>query len=308
MPKISIVVSFFNEASTLASFIQRVDSVFKGRTESYEIIFVNDDSTDGSLAVIKDAAAHKSSKASIRTVTMSRRFGVEECFLAGLEYAKGDAVILMYADLQDPPEVIPQMLEHFYHGSQVVHTVRSKRVGDPLLKKAAAHIAYRMVKGSASFPIPVDAGDFKLLSKKVVGLLLGLSETDPYLRGLIPWIGFKQTCVSYDMQPRQGGNSKVPLFGKKAWTVFLSGVTSFSHFPIPLMLISGLAVFALSGLGCFVLLGQGRLESWSFALAYISLLWAVLVIMLALLGIYVLRTYKDVRGRPRYIVAEVAEI
>lgn len=307
MVTVSIVVSFFNEASTLPKFMHNVFRVFEQRLESYEIIFVNDNSTDDSASVIALQAKVKPQNASVVTINMSRRFGVEECFLAGIERAKGDAIILMYADLQDPPDLIPDMLEQYYQGAQVVHTIRRSRIGDPWLKRIVAHFAYRLVNRSAQVPIPLDAGDFKLLSRKVARIVLSLSESDPYLRGLIPWVGFKQTSVCYDMQPRQGGNSKIPLFGTKAWTVFLSGVTSFSHFPIPLMLTVGVLTLIFSAVGCLVYICKSQVGGWGFMLSYITLLWSLLVMMLAFLGIYLLRIYKDVRGRPKYIIDDVVQ-
>lgn len=293
MTKISFVFSFYNEEETLPFLIKNVREVM-AREEHYEMIFVNDASTDKSADVIaREASGDKKNR--IVLVNMSRRFGVEESFLAGISVAGGEAVILMYTDMQDPPQVVPAMLEHFRAGAEIVHSVRSKRVGEHPLKSLAAFFAYRIIGRLAETKIPYDAGEFKLLSRNVAQHLLNLPEAEPYLRGLIPWIGFKQAYVEYEMPPRVGGQKKVPLFGKKAWTVFLNGVTSFSDLPVYWILLTGVVGMTLA-----VLLGV--LHSPAGLLIFC---WATLMMAVGILGLYMLKIYKNTRGRPRYIIKEV---
>jgi glycosyltransferase involved in cell wall biosynthesis len=313
MALLSVVFSFYNEEEVLPLLISSVRDVLDKTPDEYELVFVNDASTDRSVDAIRDAAQSQftNSKGRLRLISLSRRFGVEESFLAGIENAKGDPIVLMYSDMQNPPEVIPDMLTHWRNGSEIVHSVRRPNNSESRLKLAAAHIAYRLIAKIADIQIPVDAGDFKLISRNVAQKLLTLSETDPYLRGIIPWIGFAQSEVTYDMAPRAAGKSKVPPFGRKAWIVFLSGITSFSSTPIYITLLVGLfgtliSIATLVVLGIFVWLGYlSNAPLWvSFAL----LLWATILFSIGWVGIYVSRIYKDVRGRPRYIVARIEEL
>lgn len=304
MSIVSFIFPFYNEEETLPLLIRRIQEVMSKEPEGYEMIFVNDDSKDDSTRVIAQEASH-SKKGKIVLVNMSRRFGVEESFMAGLHVAQGDCAILMYTDMQDPPEVVSRMLQYYREGVEVVHTVRRRRIGEHPLKKVAAFFAYRIIGGMAEIKIPFDAGEFKLLSKNVVQHLLRMREMEPYLRGLIPWIGFKQTFVEYDMQPRAAGNKKVALFGKKAWTVFLSGIISFSDSLIYLILLTGLAGLAAAlGLGILFLIYH-RLGWFGPAEEFGLFLWATLMLALGILGLYLLKTYKNTRGRPHYIVKEV---
>lgn len=308
MPLISVVFSFRNEEEALPLVVQRTRDAFRNVPEDHELVFVDDASTDRSVEILAEQAKNG---AKIRIVRMARRFGVEECFLAGIEHARGDAIIFMYTDLQDPPELIPEMLEHWRKGSDIVHTVRRKRIGESKLKVLAAHIAYRLISRVSEIPIPTDAGEFKLMARHVADRLLQLKESDPYLRGLIPWIGFKQTKIEYDLQPRAAGKSQVPLFGKKAWTVFLSGFTSFSLFPVYATLLAGLGATAAGLSGFFISLialaaGSGN-AGIAAAVSIAVCMWGILMTAVGFVGYYVGRAYKDVRGRPRYIVAEVVE-
>ena len=238
---ISIVFSFYNEQEAIPLLIQTIRGVMLKESENYELIFVNDDSTDNSAQVILQQT--KIPKEKIVVVNMSRRFGVEESFMAGLEVAGGDAVILMYTDMQDSPETLHEMIAKWRQGADIVHAIRRQRVGEHPVKKIAVHFAYKWITKIADIKIPRDAGDFKLLSRRIVDHVRKFNETEPYLRGLIPWVGFKQESVFYDLQPRKAGKSKVALFGKKALKVFLSGIFSFSDFPVHFILFLAVAGF-----------------------------------------------------------------
>ncbi|HXG51087.1 MAG TPA: glycosyltransferase family 2 protein [candidate division Zixibacteria bacterium] len=308
MALVSIVFSFRNEQEVLPLLIRRVSEALQGIPEDMELIFVDDASTDNSVGTIRALANQVDN---LRLVQMSRRFGVEECFFAGLEHAKGDAVVLMYADMQDPPEVVREMLARWRQGADIVHGVRRRRLGESKAKIVAAHVAYRIINRIAEIPIPTDAGDFKLISRVVVNHLLKLRESDPYLRGLIPWVGYTQDYVEYDLQPRAAGRSHVPLFGRKAWTVFLSGLTSFSMGPIYLILILGVVgtvIVACSMATLTVVFLFKPVPFWALWLTVALLLWSTVMLALGVVGFYVGRIYKDVRGRPRYIVKKVHDL
>lgn len=305
----SVVFSFRNEEVVLPLLIAEIKSVFANIEEDWELIFVNDASTDRSVEVLR-AEASKLTTGKIRVVEMARRFGVEESFMAGIEYSQGDAIILMYTDMQDPPSIILEMLKEWRAGADIVHTVRRKRIGEPLRKRVAAHIAYRAIDWMSNITIPHDSGEFKLISRRVSKILLGLSEPEPYLRGLIPWIGFKQAKVYYDLQPRAAGNSKVALFGPKARAVLLSGLTSFSVKPLVFILGVGLCGTLLSLFaGAIFLLGclLNKVSGTFGLVSLLSFLWSTLILAIGVVGYYISRVFKNTLNRPRYIVQEVLD-
>ena len=304
-PLISIVFSFRNEAGNIAEVASRIEKVFSTEPEDYEAIFVNDDSTDGSL----DTLIHERERnPHIRIISTARCFGVYECLWAGMEAASGDAVIYMDTDLQDPPEIIPTMLSHWRAGADVVHTVRTKRLGENPLKMWITRQAYKLIRFSSTIDLPLETGDFKLLSRRSVDQLLALPESDPYFRGLSVWIGGTQTFVPYEREARHAGRTTRGLFSRNPCKVFVAGITSFSFLPIYV-----LAFTALAGLGLAVLLAiaaalfgtSGTMAGHEeFLLAMMTFFWASTIGAIAVVGIYIVRTYKDVRGRPRYIVRQ----
>ena len=206
LPSLSVVFSFRNEETVLPELIQRARAVLRreqsqGSISTYELVFVNDASSDRSLEILcKEAEGHND----IRVVTMSRCFGVSPCVLAGMEYTRGDAVVYMDADLQDPPELIPELLRAWQSDehTEVVHTVRLSRKGEPGLKLLITRIGYYILNKFAMIYLPVEAGDFKLLSRRAVDYLVQFRENQPFVRGLVCWIGFKQSYVQYHRQPR----------------------------------------------------------------------------------------------------------
>jgi dolichol-phosphate mannosyltransferase len=296
---ISVVLSFRNEASVLAELILRLEDVFAGERLDYELIFVNDDSIDESLAILKKSAAGNKR---IKIVTMSRRFGVSECVMAGMAYTSGDAVVYMDTDLQDPPEVIPELIAKWKDGADVVYTVRTKREGEKPLKMFLTRMAYQAINASSEIDLPENAGDFRLLSRLACDKLLELGEMDPYTRGLIPWLGFRQEPVYYQREARAAGSAHFSLLNSlNPYKTFISGLTSFSMAPIFLIFLIGGGVAGLSLIWLF-LAGVGLAGgAW---VSFLLLLWGSLMFSLGFIGIYVGRTYKDVRGRPRYIVKD----
>jgi len=290
MPLVSVVLSFRNEAENIPVLVARLTAMFAGQGVDYELIFVNDASTDRSLEVL---VAERQRNPRVRVLNLSRRFGVAEGVLAGMSAASGDAIVYMDADLQDPPEVIPELLARWRAGADVVHTVRTRRHGESPTKMFATRIAYRIIQYGSSIELPVDAGDFKLLSRKAVDRLLQLRETDPYLRGLVVWLGYTQVLVPYERDARHAGRTHFPFFSRNPWKTFALGLTSFSFMPIYVCL----ALSAMGALTAAVLLFTA-----SSMAAFFVFLWSLLMAAVAVVGIYVIRIYKDVRGRPPFIV------
>src|SRR5918995_2920541 len=290
MPLVSVVLSFRNEAENIPVLVARLAAVFATQPVDYELIFVNDASTDRSLEVL---VAECQRNPRVRILNLSRRFGVAEGVLAGMSAASGDAVVYMDADLQDPPEVIPELLARWRAGADVVHTVRTRRHGESPTKMFATRIAYRIIQYGSSIALPVDAGDFKLLSRKAVDRLLELRETDPYLRGLVVWLGYTQVLVPYERDARHAGRTHFPFFSRNPWKTFALGLTSFSFMPIYACL--GAAAVGVAASLVLVLAAPPLVALMVF-------LWATLMGAVAIVGVYIIRIYKDVRRRPQFIV------
>jgi len=275
----------------------------------YELLFVNDASSDRSVDVL---AGLRQSNERIKIINMSRRFGVAECARAGMTYARGDAVVYMDTDLQDPPEVIPHLLAAWRRGAEVVHTVRTRRDGESAVKTWLVGRAYRLIRFGATIDLPIEAGDFKLLSRRAVTHLLSLRESDPYLRGLVVWLGFTQAQVPYVRDGRHRGRTHFPFFSRNPWKTVIVGLTSFSFGPI---YASG-AVAAAGLLAAVVTLAvaawlgaQGGAQARTTALVGLAtFFWSTLLGAVSVVGLYVVRIYKDVRGRPQYIVASTVGI
>ena len=303
-PLISVVFSFRNERQNIPTLIARLDAMFARAGVDYELLFVNDASDDGSLEALVEARSRNSH---VKVVNMSRRFGVSECARAGMSASSGDATIIMDADLQDPPEVVPQLIEKWRAGADVVHTVRTHRRGESAAKMMLTRLAYRIIHLGSSIELPVDAGDFKLLSRPALNHLLALGESDPYLRGLVVWIGFQQAFVPYERDARHAGTTHFPFFSRNPWKTFAMGLTSFSFMPIfgVIGLAAGACVVTLAlVLTTTVLLIARGTVSAALALVTIgAVFWATTLAAISAIGIYVIRIYKDGRNRPQYIVA-----
>jgi len=303
-PLLSVVLSFRNEADVIPELIDRLDAAITSAGLDYELVFVNDASTDRSLAILEERRA---SNPRIKILNMSRRFGVAPCVMAGFQYARGDAVVYMDTDLQDPPELIPTLVAKWREGADVVYTVRTDRQGESRVKLALTRAAYRAIQRASSIALPVEAGDFKLLSRRVVDELLRLGEQDLYMRGLVTWVGFRQVAVPYERQPRGAGVTHFPLLGSMGpITTFVAGFTSFSHAPLVLSLLLGIAFGAaakLTILGMIVAWAVGSPPSQTAVLVAIGVLcWATLLFGIGVLGLYLARIHREALGRPRYIV------
>lgn len=314
-PRISVVLSFYNESVVIPELLKRLRQVFAGlvnekRVESYELIFVNDNSKDNSEQLLRAEL----NKGDVVLVNMSRNFGVSECVLAGMEQATGDAVIYMDADLQDPPEVIPEMVRAWQNDpeSEVVYTTRIKRAGEHPLKMLITKICYRILKKISDIQLPVDSGDFKLLSRRVVEHLLVMKEDRPYMRGLVGWVGYKQIPVYYNREARFDGreNTKFPVLSKRVIYGYLDrALISFSDAPLKATLFTGMILSVISLLYIFVVLFQkimGWYEpGWPSLMIAILFIGGIQMMMLGFIGLYIGAIFRESRGRPLYIVKEV---
>jgi dolichol-phosphate mannosyltransferase len=301
---LSVVLSFRNEAETISAMIGRLEAVLGGIDDLlYEVIYVNDASTDDSLAIL---LLERERNPRVKIINLSRRFGVAEGVVAGLAAASGDVVVYMDADLQDPPELIPTLLTRWREGADVVHTIRTRRHGEHPLKMWATRVGYRLIQFGSTVELPINAGDFKLLSRHVVQHLVQMREADPYLRGLIAWMGFTQAYVTYERERRHAGRTHFPFFSRGPWKAFLVGFSSFSFLPVyvsGILAAVGLVVSAgVLAAGLLLVAGGSSNGRLTVIIGLIGLLWATTMTAIAAVGLYVVRIYNDVRKRPAYIV------
>jgi dolichol-phosphate mannosyltransferase len=303
---LSFVLSFRNEEETIPELIRRIDATAKSiENFEYEMIFVNDDSNDGSEAILRQNQAQYP----ITLVNTSRRFGVTPCVLAGMAQAKGDAVVYLDCDLQDPPELVPEMVAKFRAGADVVHTTRRTREGEGALKLWLTKRAYRIINILSEINLPENTGDFKLLSRRVVDHILSLKEYDPYMRGLSVWVGFRQEFILYDRHARFSGVAKFPLFSANPPREFIRGLTAYSAVPLYLSLWLGLLTSCFAVLLIFYaiitkLLGISAPGASSVLIA-VAFFSGMVLITNGIMGIYVARIYYEVKERPRYILKDV---
>ena len=274
--------------------------VEKGDLHDYELIFVNDASTDASEEVLRAEAAKKPD---IRMLTMSRNFGIGECLMAGFAHARGDVVAYLDADLQDPPEVIADLLREYraHPDADVVYTTRLKRLGENPLKMWLTRMGYRLFRRLYDVPLPVDSGDFKLLSRKVVNHVVSLSDKRPFIRGMISFIGFKQIPVYYVREPRRAGETRCPLFSRKVlYHSIFRGFIAYSDAPL---LFPFAASMVLLGGGLALLLGMAFSRSLlPPILASIFLLGALLTFLQGVQNLYIMNLRHQDRGHPLYII------
>jgi polyisoprenyl-phosphate glycosyltransferase len=301
----SIVIPVYNEVEVLPSLYSRLTRVMEGLVEPYEIIFVNDGSNDGSLPLLRDLRARDER---VKLLGLSRNFGHQLAITAGLDHSSGQAVVVLDADLQDPPEVIPQLIDQWRKGYDVVFAVREKRRGEGLFKRATAALFYRLLRRLTSTEIPVDAGDFRLMSRKAVDALKSVRERSRFIRGLSGWIGFQQTSVPYVRDVRYAGTTKYPL--KKMVRFGFNGLLSFSSVPLQLASYLGFVVSSVSFIYIayavwLKLFTNDTILGWTSVMVAVLFLGGVQLLCLGIVGAYIGRIYEEVRQRPLYIVDEV---
>jgi len=306
MRLISIIFSFKNEEKNLKELVKRVNSsLSKLKNWKYEMIFVNDSSNDNSEEILLDLQKTNP----IMIINMTRTFGVAPCVLAGFRHAKGDAIIYMDADLQDPPEILTKLIEEYEKGAEVVHTVRTKRIGESSFKLFITKLAYRIINYLSDIPLPTEAGDFKLISKTALNKILEQKEFRPYVRGLSVWVGYKQSFVKYERQSRSDGQSKFPLYSKGPITEFINGITSYSLKPLYLGILLGFfsLLFSIS-LIVYALyakyIGIAVPGSTSIIIT-ISFFSGILLLTIGIVGIYIARIFEQTKGRDQYVIKNI---
>ena len=299
---VSMIFSFRNEEKVLPDLIERVEAVLSGQPLDYELIFINDDSNDGSLDLLMSARAKNPR---IKILNMSRGFGHAECVKAGMAYASGDAVISMDTDLQDPPELISELIAKWRDGAEVVYTVRTRRKAENAFRMLITKIAYKIIGSFSKVPLPADAGDFRLMNRRAVNEFLRLKESNPYLRGLAMWIGFKRTPIYYEREARSAGESHFPgTFSFGALQSFVAGITSFSMAPLFFILVVGIIATAASAFGLVALFFGAPFSEGTAMVLFLVLLWGSLMAALGVVAVYISRIYSDVRRRPGYIIKD----
>jgi dolichol-phosphate mannosyltransferase len=304
-PVLSLVIPVLNEEAVIGELSRRVIEFLGQVGVTWEVIFIDDGSTDRSREMLKELCA---SDPRFKLVALSRNFGHQLAITAGLDYASGEAVVVMDADLQDPPEVVSEMLARYREGFDVVYGVRRKRHDETWFKRATASAFYRLLRAMVGVQIPVDAGDFRLMSRRVVIALRSLRETHRFVRGMVAWIGFRQTAVHYDRAGRHAGVTHYPL--RKMLRFAVDAITSFS--PVPLRLATYLGVFAgLVGVATAIwatwakLSGAFAVPGWTTVMLAVSLASSAQLLMTGILGEYVGRIYEEVKRRPLYLVVDV---
>lgn len=298
----TIIIPVYNEEAVIHETYRRLTRVMEATGEQYELLFVNDGSRDRTAEIIEEFAA---SDRCVKLLDFSRNFGHQIAITAGMDYARGDAIVIIDADLQDPPELIPLMIDKWKEGYEVVYAKRSQRKGETLFKKWTASLFYRILRALTEVNIPLDTGDFRLIDRKVCDAMRNIREKNRFVRGLVSWVGFRHTAIEYVREERFAGETKYPL--KKMLRFSMDGITSFSHKPLKLATYLGFLI----SLGSFVYLAiavglklftTGTVAGWASLIACLLLLNGVILIILGILGEYVGRIYDETKNRPLYIL------
>lgn len=302
--EISVIVPSFNEEKNVPLIYERLTSTLSQISDDYEIIFVNDCSKDSTLSVIKQISEKDSH---VKYISFSRNFGHQIAVSAGLDLCKGEAVVIIDADLQDPPELILEMYEKYKEGYKVVYAKRKSREGETWFKKITAKLFYRFLSAMTSIEIPVDVGDFRLIDKVIVKHLRNMPEKSKYIRGQISWIGYKQTFVEYHRDARLYGKTNYPL--KKMLRLAFDGITAFSDKPLKMASAIGIISAILSLLAIvYALISHFIFDSavsgWTSLIISVLFIGGVQLITIGIIGEYIARINNDVRNRPLYIIEE----
>jgi len=303
----SIVAPIYNEKENLLELHRRVSEVMKSTRKRWELVLVDDGSTDGSTDMIRELAKEDKH---VRPVIFARNFGHQIAITAGWDYARGDAVVIIDADLQDPPELILEMAEKWQEGYEVVYAVRAEREGESWFKLWTASLFYRIIYRITDVNIPLDTGDFRLMDRKVVNVLKSMRERYRFPRGMSAWVGFKQIGVEYKRAARTAGETKYPF--KKMFRLAINAVTGFSYFPLQVatyagFISAGIAAVAIPIVASMRISGSLAFEGQATTLFAVLFLGGVQLISLGILGEYIGRLYDEAKGRPLYIVREAPE-
>jgi dolichol-phosphate mannosyltransferase len=303
----SIIAPIFNEKDNLPELHRRVTEVMNSTGEAWELILVDDGSSDGSSDIIREFARKDKH---IRPVIFARNFGHQVAVTAGLDYSRGDAVVIIDADLQDPPELILEMSKKWKEGNEVVYAVRAEREGESWFKLWTASLFYRIIYRITDVKIPLDTGDFRLMDRKVVKVMNQMREKYRFLRGMSAWVGFKQVGVEYKRAARKAGETKYPF--RKMFKLAVNAVTGFSYFPLQVATYVGFTSAAISILAIPLVIylriaGHQQLTGQATTLIAVLFLGGVQLISLGVLGEYIGRLYDEAKGRPLYITREAPE-
>jgi polyisoprenyl-phosphate glycosyltransferase len=303
-PVLSLVLPIYNEEAVIPELHARLQQFLPKLGLETEVVFVDDGSRDRSLELLRGIAA---TEPRYRVLSFARNFGHQAAITAGLDHARGEAIVVMDADLQDPPEVVLEMVAKWREGFDVVYGKRRSREGETWLKLLTAKWFYRIFAAMIPIEVPLDTGDFRLMSRRIVTVLRELRETHRFVRGLVAWLGFKQTAVLYDRPARFAGETKFPL--RRMLRFAIDGITSFSILPLRFATYLGILISIVSvGVAAWAVLAHfvfhATVPGWTTVIVLVSLLAAVQLIMTGILGEYIGRIYEQVKKRPLYVVAE----
>ena len=307
MPKYSLIIPIYNEEETIPELYRRVSDVMDSLDDSVELILINDGSRDRSLNLMRELQERD---ARVCYISFARNFGHQAAVTAGLNFARGQVIVVLDADLQDPPELIPKMIESWQAGYHVVYAQRTKRKKESWFKRLTAYVFYRLLRRLADVDIPADTGDFCLMDRQVVEVLNSMPERNRYIRGLRAWIGFRQTAVKFERDPRFAGEVKYTF--KKSLALAINSLVSFSKIPLRLStylgLFSALIALLMALLVLYWRLQQPNSPVTGLATILIAVffLGSVQLISIGILGEYIGRIYEEVKGRPAYTIAEIA--
>ncbi len=304
-PLVSTILPCLDEEAVLDETLARLARLAASQPGCrFEFVFVDDGSRDRTAGILREAAARDGR---VRVLRFARNFGQQIAVSAGIEVARGDAVVLMDADLQDPPEVVAQMIDRWREGFDVVYGTRASRRADSLMKRATARLFYSTINRLSEVPIPADTGDFRLMSRSVVDVLRQMPERHRFIRGMVSWVGFRQTSIPYDRPERFAGVTKYPL--RKMLRFAADGILSFSIKPLQLSIALGLIAAALALVGIAYALFMRIftsvwVEGWTALMIAVLFMGGVQLLCLGILGEYIGRIYSEVKRRPLYVVAE----
>lgn len=304
---LSVIVPMYFEQDVARECHRRLMGVLDGRYD-FEILYINDGSTDGTLPILKELAAQDNR---VKVLSFSRNFGHQVAVTAGVDHASGDALVIIDADLQDPPELIPDMLKLWQEGWEVVYAKRKKRKGESAFKRVTAKAFYRVLRVLTDIEIPEDTGDFRLMDRKVADAFRRMPERSRFIRGMIAWLGFKQTPLEYERDARFAGDTKYPL--KKMLKLASNGILSFSTQPLRLVMQFGLlAVLVSLGLLVYAVIakatGNASVGGWASLMVTVTFLGGVQLISVGVLGQYLARMFEESKCRPLYVVSETINI
>ena len=306
-PSLSLIIPVYNEEEIIAELDRRLKSFLQEIDETWEVVFVDDGSHDRTSEMLNELAKVEPR---YKVISFLRNFGHQLAITAGMDRAEGDAVVIMDADLQDPPEVVTEMIEKWREGYDVVYGQRSVRHGESVFKRATAAAFYRLLRALLPIEIPLDAGDFRLMSRRVVLSMRALREQHRFVRAMVSWVGFKQTAVRYERPERFAGETKYPL--RKMLRFAIDGITSFSIIPLRMAtwlgLLSGVVAIVTSGWALYAAIAGETVRGWATIMIAVALAASAQLIMTGILGEYIGRIYEEVKRRPLYVVADTLNL